>query len=297
MKLKIIPFFLLMFATYIEIIKTIAIKEQNLLIKNKFTEQNKSQKQNEQQNNNSTPTEEGKTGKTAASKPNNDQSSLTKNETNKDNNSTNSNLNISSILHTKVELSKRPYKITQCDQNILFKGQTIDNYNNYCNKTNVYFEINAYLLNVFNGTSPSQLIRSINMHHLKKNPKLIKGNNQCIKFTSEHKEKISLCVSDEKEASEVMKAYDSLMDCHASSKGKKIKHNKCNDKEREIEEHNNKKLFDEVNKKHNKQNEEKIHYYHYPGDVLIVPGSREQIKLTKHQKEILQKNALATNIK
>ena len=297
MKLKLISFLLLIFATYIDHIKTISIKEQKHLTKNTFTEQNNSQKQDEQLNNNETPTEEGKAGETLKSKPNNEQPSLTKNDTTKDNNSTNSTLNISSILHTKVELSKRPYKITQCDQNILFKGQTIDDYNNYCNKKDVYFEINAYLLNVFNGTSPSNLIRSINMHHLKKNPKLIKGNNQCIKFTSEHKEKISLCVSDEKEASEVMKVYDSLMDCHANSKGKKIKTNKCNDKEKKIEEHNNKNLFDEMNKKHNELNEEKIHYYHYPGDVLIVPGSREQIKLTKHQKEILQKDALATNIK
>ena len=49
----------------------------------------------------------------------------------------------------KLELSKRPYKVNQCDQVILFKGSRIVNFDDYSKQKSSHFSLSAYLLNVF----------------------------------------------------------------------------------------------------------------------------------------------------
>ena len=179
----------------------------------------------------------------------------------------------------KLELTKRPYKVNQCDQVILFKGNRIVNFDDYSKQKSSHFSLSAYLLNVFDEKNPNKLIDSININQLLKEPTNLIGMKKCINFEAQSG-RIAVCLGNEEEADEVLQAYQEFRSC---VKGKK--ESPC---EKEIQKRlEEMKLNKETNSPKNdtpiNQQYADINEVDYYGQSLKVPGSNVTVTLTKEE--------------
>ena len=180
----------------------------------------------------------------------------------------------------KLELSKRPYKVNQCDQVILFKGSRIVNFDDYSKQKSSHFSLSAYLLNVFEEKNPNKLIDSININQLLKEPTNLVGMKKCINFTAQSG-RIAVCLGNEEEAEEVLKAYEEFRSC---VKGKK--ESPCEKEiQKRLEEMKLNKGTNTTMKDSTPINQQYVdtNQVDYYGMNLKVPGSNITVNLTKEE--------------
>ena len=122
---------------------------------------------------------------------------------------------IGKMSEIKKAVSTRPYIITECDQILIFSGETInDDFNDYFDRVPSFFTMNMYIVNQFSSRTADNLLKSIYMESISEVPTVFQGSKTCLKFIDgTYQTKFGMCLSDEEEVKEVIQAYDNFMRC------------------------------------------------------------------------------------
>ncbi len=128
--------------------------------------------------------------------------------------------NVVGAMHSvdDVRVDKSPFKVSRCDQVLTFDADTFSDHDDYASRKKAYFTISAYLINVFDGKDVNKLDESISLYNIKDSPKILMGSKSCVNFNDKTNVKnITICMSEEHDATNIIKAFEKLMQCRTGS--------------------------------------------------------------------------------
>jgi hypothetical protein len=106
------------------------------------------------------------------------------------------------IQVNNAQIKNPPYKIERCDQVVFVSGERFTSFYNYSERHKTFFEIDIYVVNMFDSKNTEKLIESVEQSSLSKLPDFIEGTRTCldIQVSNEHK-RFPICL----ESQEIMK--------------------------------------------------------------------------------------------
>ncbi len=105
-----------------------------------------------------------------------------------------------------------PYDVKSCDQIILVQGKMIKNFTDYCEKSDAFFTMSVYMVNVFSSEEPDKLIESITLDRLVSVPGHLQGAPNCINFQAATK-RLAVCFDSAETVNQLLKAYKDYLRC------------------------------------------------------------------------------------
>jgi len=122
--------------------------------------------------------------------------------------------NVAGKMKYSVRINEPPYVVTDCDQVLLVPGKDLLNLNDFTQKKEAFFTLNAYMINVFESQNSNKLINSILLSDVNIYPFVLQGSKNCLMFKDEiHKKQISMCLEDPKILKEIKVAFNALFIC------------------------------------------------------------------------------------
>lgn len=129
-----------------------------------------------------------------------------------------------------IIVDKAPFNITQCDQVIQYEAETFVNNTDYSKRKPAFFTLSAFMINMFSNKSSSDLLESISLSSINVSPSILHGSKSCVNFEdSTTSRQINMCFKTKEEAENILKAYQTLLNCrggadlHKEAKTKVIK--------------------------------------------------------------------------
>jgi len=113
-----------------------------------------------------------------------------------------------------VALYKFPFKITRCDQIVLFPANYINDEDDYRVRKPGFVAITAHYTNLFNAHDGQQLIEHILTSAMRAVPKHVQGARACVRvFGGVRQKNINICTSSMKYADNILEVYDDFSRC------------------------------------------------------------------------------------
>lgn len=111
-------------------------------------------------------------------------------------------------------IENAPFKITKCDQIILFQGKRINPEMDFGAKVPAIFTMSTFMLNVFESKNTANLIRSLRIKDINGNPYVLKGSKNCLFFEETTTRKnVTMCVEDDQQRKDIIDSFGFLKNC------------------------------------------------------------------------------------
>jgi hypothetical protein len=158
--------------------------------------------------------------KNGAAPTNNKKNAAAPTSNKKANNNKETATNVVGSLQSKdVIVETPPYKITRCDQVVMFNAQTLADEEDYLSRKDAFFTISAYLINMFESKDSNKLLESIGIAHILQVPGVLQGTKTCLMFMdSASVRNIVMCFKTEDEMNQIHNAYKEIMKCRVGGK-------------------------------------------------------------------------------
>lgn len=114
-----------------------------------------------------------------------------------------------------IIIEKAPYMPSDCSETVLFKAKRLLHANDYANKKDAYFAMNAIRINIFDDKKPDSLVNSKRIPGLSTRVNILPGSKNCL-FFQDSKTKsrnISMCIEDKNMTQQILRAYDFFHEC------------------------------------------------------------------------------------
>jgi hypothetical protein len=110
-------------------------------------------------------------------------------------------------------ITSLPNKVVQCDQVILIPVKRLTNFSNYCEQSDAFFTMSAYIINLFDSPSADQLLESIMLDKLKGYPTQVPGAPYCLDFSNKKDVRLGICFGSKEKTKSIVDAFNSFMRC------------------------------------------------------------------------------------
>jgi hypothetical protein len=126
---------------------------------------------------------------------------------------------VGSVQSKDVVVDTPPYKITRCDQVVMFNAQTLSDDEDYLSRKDVFFTMSAYLINMFETKDNNKLLESVGIAHITKIPDVLEGTKTCLIFLdSVSIRNIVMCFNSEDVMNQIHEAFKEIMQCRVGGK-------------------------------------------------------------------------------
>jgi len=127
----------------------------------------------------------------------------------------NNNINsLGEIVDKNVALYKFPFKITRCDQIVLFPANYINDEDDYRVRKPGFVAITAHYTNLFNAQDGQKLIEHILTSSMRGEPSYVQGARGCVRIYGGVRQKnINICTSSMKYAYNILEVYEDFARC------------------------------------------------------------------------------------
>ena len=117
-------------------------------------------------------------------------------------------------VQKSIVLENSPFKITRCDQIVLFKAQYISDMGDYRLRKDGFFSITAYYVNQFKDRDAKKLDESILLTESKNQAQHLKGARGCVYIDGGNfRNDIAICLDNKSSAKNILTVLDSFARC------------------------------------------------------------------------------------